>query len=256
VSTDATVNVLNLAQVLQDAAARNLTLELHTYHGANRKLQVAKTRVLGLNDQHLIIAYPQSSGIGPTWDQDQPVEAFLQVNATFFTFKTQVRRVTCQVKLNEKKRIKGMLLARPTHWREGQRRETYRMSLASVEPIEVRLHNMLTLEPATCSLNTHRIIGRLVNASANSLGILLESTRLSDFRIGRSFATSFVLPNTEHELLLMAELRNVRRVRNDEALILGFLLILWPNALDFHKNQQPLARFLNNLQRQQIMKQS
>lgn len=234
-------------KLLKEACARNVPLELHlqTVRGIQ---PVARGRMLKVDEEYVVLETPQVIGRRVAVFPGQEYEAFFTINETLFTFRTKVVETGCSTKLNQLKYTDGLKLLRPQVVRTGQRREAFRTSLALLEDIPVWVHEASAAEPGLVPVHARRFRGRLVDASAGGVGVLLENT-VTRFNIYDPLFIGFTLPGAPKPIAMLVEIRQSRFVLNDTAVRLGLMFLPWPDQVALTRLAAQLTLFLTEVQR-------
>ncbi|MEE9294631.1 MAG: PilZ domain-containing protein [Phycisphaerae bacterium] len=235
------------AEILDAACARNLPLELH-YRAAGDQIMVARTRILDMDDENIFLDRPQSSGGPFSPVRGQAVTADMRLNGRRLGFHAHVTRARCYVRLNDQTRVTGFSISRPTKVEEVQRREDFRLTVASINPIEVRLHEVTDADTTKCLLDAKRAEGSLVDISRGGVCVRVDARQRREFHTQERYFIDFVLPENAGEIVMLTELRHMQQILNGDATRIGLHFLPW--APQFTKPQvQRIARFCADLQR-------
>lgn len=238
----------DLATTLEEACARNVSVELHHYDDVSKELIVTRTRMIGLDDENVLLDSPQSIGKTVSYETGQEVETHFLFASRRYTFCSSITSTRCSVRLNESKTIIGMSVARPADVKDGQRRHEFRISLARIEPISVHLHEASAEDPNACSIDAARFCGRLVNLSSGGVRVRVEKGKRRNVRIGEYFFIEFEIPDGHGPLIFLVELRNVHRIQDNTASLLGFSFLRWTQN-DIRRKERRLEQFGAEMQR-------
>lgn len=240
---------LSTTELLHDACERAVPIELHRVH-RDGSLTVSKARVVFNDEAHIYLDEPQTIGRIVNFELGQTIKAYFWLYDTLFTFDTVVIAPHCLINLNAHKQVKGIAISRPNHIRKGQRRSSFRMSLAANVPVPVLLHEADLVEDSACPIDSKRWRGRLVDVSLGGASILVENEAALHFRIGRTLFLGFTLPQDNHQVIALATIRQVRTLHDGAAHRIGFCFERWPNERHFRGNiESPLQRFIAQLER-------
>ena len=235
------------AEILDAACARNLPLELH-HRAADDQIMVARTRVLDVDDESIYLDLPQRSGGTFSPVRGQAVTAYMRVNGRRLVFHAHVTRARCHVRLNDQTRVAGFSISRPTKVEEAQRREDFRITVASIDPIEVRLHEVTDADTTKCLLDAKRFEGSLVDISGGGVCVRVDAGQRREFHTQERHFIDFVLPENAGEIVMLTELCHAQQILNAEATRIGLQFLPW--TPQFTKPQvQRIARFCAYLQR-------
>jgi c-di-GMP-binding flagellar brake protein YcgR len=123
--------------LLVEAASRNLPADLMVMRGENLQANL-KSRFLLFEDDRLLLEAPTHNGQTVELQPGQFVEVYFKVNHERFGFDTRVVG-DAKAKLEADKPLEAIDVAPPHLLERRQRRRFYRVSVASLEPIEARL---------------------------------------------------------------------------------------------------------------------
>ncbi len=245
-----TAKVGACAIVLHEACARNLPVELHQDTDDDGVL-VARTRVLDLDDECLYVDSVQSVGSSVSFDRKAGIVAYLQLNGTRYSFQSRVVSTGCWVKLNDEKRVRGASLAKPARVEEGQRREDYRVSLATIDLPHISLHEAPDNDPGACPLDAARFQANVVDLSRGGMSILVRAADRRGFRRGALYFVNTEFPDGSGELTLLAEVRHVRRLLDGETTRLGLKFVRW-NGRFTQPILQRVGQYCADVERQSL----
>ncbi len=233
--------------VLDDLCARNASVELH--HISRRdELTVARTRLLGMDENVLYLDKPQSIGKKIHFRKGQRISVNTLVNGVRLRFETEVVDPSCKIELNENVRVRGLTLTRPVKIIDGQRRNDYRASTVCFDTIVVSVHVAGRLAPNASSIDASRFTGRMVNLSRGGLLIKVDREERQEYAYGKQYFASFVLPDDDKELTFWVELRHHRTILEGEADLLGMKFFQWPRD-GYNRKQAATGRFIVEVQR-------
>lgn len=236
--------------LLDEAASRNIAIELH-YMDAAGQLMVGRTRVLGMDDERIYLDMPQSIGKEVRYLCGQRVTAHVQMYGTRYEFNAIVSESRCPVQLNRAKRVEGMALWKPRMAQESQRRHDYRVSFTMVDPVNLLFHEATDPTGHSCLVTARRMQGRVANLSLGGVGVRVDVPPTDKFKIAQRWFLSFQLGDQKDNFLMLAELRHFRSILNDQASIIGFQFLQWPDRHELQRQQQRISRHLTEIQRRQ-----
>jgi len=247
-ATDKKAPIADPAALLEGACARNTPLELFRRVG-DASLPVARARMLDIDGELIYLEEPQTIGMDVRINAGDPLTAFFSRSEALLCFHTTVKSRSCPVRLNARKVVQGMTIRRPANVKPGQRREYFRTSLATQDPIPVRMHEASSQEPATCPIGALRYEGRLVDGSGSGLGVRIDGENCSKFKRFRLFFVTFCVPGTEHRLDTLCEVRQARPILDGHAVRIGMFIHPWPTQRHLTRQIQPFLRYLVEVQR-------
>lgn len=238
------------SDILEGACARNAAMELHS-RTASDELIVAKTRLLDLDRRHLYIDRPQINGKPTSPKRGHEYAAYLQLSGKWYAFRTRVANAGCSVKLNANTQVRGCAVSRPAKIEEGQRREDFRLSVASLDPVDVHFHEVHRKNPDVCPLDTKRFRGRLVDISRGGWAVRIDAQERRSFAIDELFFVSAMLPLNIGEITLLVQSRHCRSILRGEAFRIGFKFVNWNPGFTL-QHLRAVGKFCRDLERHMI----
>ena len=236
--------------VLEEACARNRPVELH-YYNTSGEFFAAKTRLLGIYEDQLLLDTPQSIGKQVHFSAGQPIEAYILTGEHTHTFRAKITKTQCHVKLNQYVTVDGLFITKPALIKEGQRRHDLRMSTAGLEDtIPVTLHDTWSKQAGAAPVNAAVFQGRVTNLSGGGCGLLLETIQCSKLNIGKQMFVGFTLPEQDTELIFQVEIRTVGLTGPKGSMTrLGVQYLNWPNQAYLRRTLRSIEQFVAELQR-------
>ncbi len=239
-------------ELLIEACARNLPIELHRRTSSD-ELVVARSRILGLTDQNILIDTPQSGGRPLPIGKGRRLNVYFQTNNGQYEFQTQVTETRLRFDLNDEVKVLGCALRRPTSIQRGQRREDYRISLASLDEIAAELHEVADNKPDVCPLPSKRFRGRLVDISRGGVAVKVDASERRYFDQGQRFFLTATLPLGFRQVTLLVQLRHQRPILRGDATRLGMKFLFWNPEFTLPQIQT-VGRFCPAVERRSIRK--
>ncbi|GEM_PF-2456262 len=255
------LNLEDPMQLLDEACARNMPVSLHG-KGAHHELSVARSRVLGSDNHVVYLDRPQSIGEKIQFLKRQWVDVYVNIHGQLYTFSGQVREMERIVELNQKKTVVGMTITRPKTIKPGQRRDHFRVSLASGELRFATIHETNRDQPDACPLHAARYRGSLVDISAGGVSMKVDESQTKQFRLGDRLFIEFLLPELSSPssppspVWFLVSVRQIRELLDGTAVRLGLKFESWPDAHRLGKLQNRIQKIVNTLQREQLKKAS
>ena len=236
------------AEILDSACARNLPVEIH-YTNSEDELVIARSRILAVDEENVFLDSPSSDAGSYSPERGQEISAFLLLNKQRLCFDTHVTKSRCFVDLNEQTKVAGFAVSRPKKVGEAQRRQDFRMSVASISHIEVRMHGVLDSDTHKCPIDSVRFHGALVDISRGGICVTVDASQRQKFVTREQIFADFLLPQGHGEIVMLSELRHVKQILNGDANKIGLRFVPWNPQ--FTKPQiQTISRFCADLQRQ------
>jgi c-di-GMP-binding flagellar brake protein YcgR len=237
--------------ILQEACERNVPVELH-YRNRQDEFTLARTRLLAMDEQQLYLDEPQAIGEATVHMPGQILDVYLSLYGTLYTCRVQVISSNCIVALNEQKRVTGMSVTRPAIVKPGQRRAYYRVSLAALDPVKVRMHRTGDIDPNLCPVDATRIQGHLVDLSLGGGSVRIDGMSYTSFGFGKEWFLNFTIPDWIDDARLLTTVRHVRSIVDGTAVRLGLQFSVWPDEHQYRLSLQALQKFLAAMQRRQL----
>ena len=237
--------------LLTQATLRNHQLELQA-SDSEGDMVVARTRVIGFTEGHLVIAQPRGLGKDTRASWFKCVDAYLIMSGKVFRFRTSVVQFGFEYQLNAEKRCSAATLTMPQSLEETQRRNYFRVSMASQPPIQGMAAKLITEEPVHSPLEGPKLEGLVANLSEGGIGIRVETPYHMRYTLDERYSITFTLPGEEKPVMIVGRLMNTRSIRKGEASRFGFMFLHWPDPHFFGKAIQPIRRFVVSCQREQM----
>lgn len=239
------------AALLAEACARNSSIELQ-YDAPGGETMVAKSRILGLDGDHLFLDHPQSIGKVVEFKTGQAIDAYLVLADTRYAFRSLVTELGCIVEINDRKRVVGIVIRRPANIRPGQRRSGFRVGLLGVDAIEPRLHTAIADDRGICPVDAHVFTATLVNLSIGGAGLRVDRADGVQLKLNDPLFMTFFLPGEEEEFYFLTEVRQTRPIDGENAMRAGLKIKAWPTRRDLERTQQRLQRYITEVQRRKL----
>lgn len=239
--------LVDAATLLTEACDRNVPLELHLVDALTSE-PVARGRMLDLTDDRVFIEMPQTIGRAVRLRQTCEYVGYFELGDCLFCFRTTVLEIGCAVRLNRLKQANGVALARPDAVQLGQRRQAFRTSLASADPIQAWAHESQPGLDDQVEIKSRRSRARVIDASAGGVCLLVEQPGLKLTVFDQVFV-SFDIPEDGRLLCFKAEVRQVRSIHEGRAFRIGLVFLPWPDQSQFNRMHEPLVRYLAGVQR-------
>jgi c-di-GMP-binding flagellar brake protein YcgR len=235
--------------ILRDACERNIPLDLQ-YRSSEDELFVARARMLAMDDHHIYLDEPQSIGRPVRFVSGLAVEAYILLKDVRYGFDTVVVETRRTIRLNDQKRVAGIVLRRPGSVRQRQRRNEFRVGLLREGPIPVDLH--AALPDGTSPLDAVRCSGTLLDLSPGGLAVRLDPAAARGIAVNDHLFLVFELPCAPPPLRFLGEVRQRREVADGDVVRLGVRFRPWPSSPEFRRSQTRLQRYAANMQRKRL----
>lgn len=249
-SEDHVVQGPDVQKVLEVAVARHLEVELHIYDDSG-DLSVTQTQLMPIEGNHLVVVQRVPTQQEVPYAQGQDIECYVKVDEPLYYFQSHIRSIRSKTAQDGRTRVDALILTQPKTLEQRQRRNTFRVSLASLGEIRVEFYEIHTLEPMCCPINPLPLTGKLVNVSEGGIGVRVEAIWCPEFEMGRPYIAEFTLPGDDTPLWYVTEYRHDQTILNGNAAILGFKLLDWPDKRDLQQRLRPLVKLHSDIQRRQ-----
>ena len=242
---------------LEAACARNAPVEVVRRELAG-EAPLARGRMLNLTEDTLEVQRVQVVGRNMTFRNGNELDAYFDYSGTVYHFRTTIKSMSEMVQVNAKLVVPAMLIQRPTHVEAGQRRNTFRVSIgARVEVPTVNLWNLGNgAEPGPEGEPPKEqpdFSGRLADASATGLGVLIENITYSRFKHDTRMLASIHFVETPNPLSFLCEVRQTRAVRGGDSTRLGLLITgTFGDKREQQNKQRVLSDYVQKVQREQL----
>lgn len=248
-SKDKTTPVGENVALLNEAADRHLSAELqHTKPSG--EICSSKTRVLVVDDEHLYLDIPISKGKNVAVEVDWVVDVHIRINRQMFAFQSKVVRIDSLIRLNSQKTVRGIQITKPSVLKETQRRNNYRVSTASMAPIDATILDSGSTEAdAEALLHAEGISTRLINLSCGGCGVVLPVDIARGFQSGGLIFVRFELPDESLPFLFQTKICQVAAVLEGQAFRMGLQFVQWPDPVQYKRMLRPLEKFIADAQR-------
>lgn len=245
--SQATETTPDLRRLIHRACAVNLSVDLHlqTYQD---EIHVARARMIRHDDESIEFDQPQATGSKIHFRKNQVVQVYMALDGEIYTFQCRIQATDTFLQLNDAKRVRGLRASMPNRVSRGQRRHDYRVSMASLDPIEVRIHAVKDTNLDVCELNAPRCSGILTNLSFGGARVRVTQSLRHLFSVNHLYFLNFTLPDDEGDLFTPAMLRHEQLVEAIGTVLLGFKFIAWP-SFPQPSNSQRIHHFCMEVQR-------
>jgi len=234
--------------LLEEASARNQGVELH-HIGSNDEILIVKSRILFVDDKCLYLDSPVSNGRPIKMASGWNIDVYTHVLRENITFKSEVMNNNYLIQINKTTTTRGIQITRPSKIWFSQRRNDFRVSMASMTSVQVDVHNVMRDNSEMTSLVAIRAVGRLINVSTGGCAIVLPKERCRQFKSGDILWVGFVLPDIPSPLIFQSELCQIFPVLEGRAMRLGIRFNEWPTPARYLRMQHPIEKFAADAQR-------
>lgn len=244
----ATKSVKNdLDELLAEACDRNAPAEICFAHRNGPPL-IARFRLLELSDEFIRGDKPGKNDQDGHIPKGRPITVHLFIRGARYQFDSVIVEQNSWVQLNSEQRIPGIVLRRPKEISKSERRSSYRVSVAGIDPIQIELARAHPEIPDACLLAPGVIGGRLLNLSAGGAAVLVDRRDLRMPKLGDGFFLGFSLPGSDTPCCELGEVRHALNVEASDSVRLAFAFVKWGGQV-FNHEQRVLSRFIMEQQR-------
>lgn len=237
--------------VLNEASARNLPIELHLDDEHGERV-VARSRVLAADDEQILLDQALVVGADVDLSIGRQVDAFLWVCDSLYRFNSTIIKPRYYIELNVNKGVVGMALANPGELDSTQRRSHYRVLLAALDPMPVKLHTASQDSTHPCPLDAARHSGDLMDLSLGGAALKVHHARAVRFKLNDPIYLSFNLPASNHQHIMLARVRQARNLPDTGNTRLGVQFLPWPSARHLEAERDVMQRFIARVQREHL----
>jgi len=219
-TTDNTAAMNDPAYTAFEAACeRNAPVEVVRRELAG-EAPLARGRMLNLNDTTLEVQRVQVVGRNMAFRVGNDLDAYFDYYGTVYHFRTTIKSMSEMVQVNAKLVVPAMILERPARVEVGQRRTAFRVSIgARAEIPKVSLWFLGDGREAGPEGEPPKdqpdFTGRLADASASGIGLLIENVTYSRFKHDMRALAHVSFSDQPTPLPLLCEVRQTRQVLGD-----------------------------------------
>jgi len=235
--------------ILAEAIDRGVRVEFHRFQ-SGLLMPVASARLVSADGQHLYLDEPHVIGKSIKLSTNADYECYFRLNDELYYFDGTLEATKAKVDLNNAMRTLGVVMKRPAEVRVRQRRQNFRVSLVQESPIRVMLHRAGADRPDAAPLGSRLDEGHLIDASAAGFAIRVDRPiRDHELSVFDRLFISFIVPEPHHEVRVLTELRQIRRVLDNRSTRLGLMALPWPSHGYLSRATMPLDRYIASVQR-------
>ena len=237
-------------ELLADACDRSVMLELH-YEDRSGSLVIGKTRIRALNERQILTEPISLVDRNERIPLGRPVWAHFKIRGNRRQFQTVIEGERVPVTVLGGERVLGVALRRPKDFAESQRRAHVRVSVAAGDAIRVYVARPSPKTPNACEIDEAYSVGRVLNASAGGMTILLPSDGLRQSKVNDRFFLTFTLPDVAGDFHLLGSLRHTRKVESSDSLRGSFAFKPWDGSV-LRFDQRRIQRFIVEREREHL----
>ena len=248
-SESAIVEQTEVSEMLEGLCARNSAGEVH-YDLSSENIRTARFRFLTVDSEALCIDQPHNIDQAVTLSSGQAVTVYFTHENDRWSFESRVDRLRRIVRLNDKKRIVGMSLARPYELKVQQRRRDYRVGIASLGR-RCRMTFESKRSPLACDLGAEVLDCSIRDISARGMALVIHPDEPLRVKHGTRVFLEFSVEDSGETNVCLAELCHVEQLGADKKQLWGMRLVPTP-GVDFEDFQADLAHFVADEQRKKL----
>lgn len=264
VQSDASA-AINGLDLLKEACDRNVPVEVFRCTDLGMR-PPARGRLIQLDDEELVIEKLQVIGATYELTSGTRLEGYFRFGGQLFRFVTWVRESRIAARLNGRLVVPALKLERPTLVEPGQRRSVYRISLATradAPGAEVWLTAPHVPRPedggdfgaapsggSPPPARPPEFRGRLVDASDNGLGVVLQQCIYSRLKHMQQVWLRLYLPEEAEPMDFLATVRHTTPVRETDARV--GLHLVDDGSSGHARKVRRLTTYLTRVQREQL----
>lgn len=244
-TTESVGNALD--ELLAEACERNASAEICFEHRDGPPL-IARVRLLELSDEFIRADKPGKNDQGGHIPQGRPITVHVFIRGARYQFDSVIVDQSAWIQLNNERRVPGIVLRRPKEVLKSERRSSYRVSLAGIDPIQIELARGHPDIRDACLLSPGVFGGRILNLSVGGAAVLVDRRDLRTANRGERFFLGFSLPSVEEPCCQLGEVRHVMNIEASESIRLAFAFQQWGGRM-YGREQNILSRFITEQQR-------
>ena len=236
-----------LDELLAEACDRNAPAEICFAHGHGQPL-IARVRLLELSDEFIRADKPAKNDQDGHIPQGRPITVHVFIRGARYQFESVIVDQSAWIQLNSEQRIPGIVLRKPKEISRSERRSSYRVSLAGIDPIQIELAWGHPDIRDACLLSPGVFGGRMLNLSAGGVAVLIDRRDLRTAKPGNRYFLGFSLPDVKERCCQLGEVRHVMNIEVSESIRLAFAFVPCGGRM-FSREQNILTRFITEQQR-------
>lgn len=244
-TTESVGNALD--ELLAEACNRNAMAEICFEHRNGPPL-IARVRLLELSDEFICADKPGKNDQDGHIPHGRPITVHVFIRGARYRFDTVIVDQRAWIQLNSGQRIPGIALRKPKEISRSERRSSYRVSLAGIDPIQIELAWGHPDIRDACLLSPGVFGGRMLNLSAGGVAVVIDRRDLETAERGDRYFLGFSLPGVEEPCCQLGEVRHVMNIEASESIRLAFAFVPWGGRI-FSREQSILTRFITEQQR-------
>lgn len=243
-------HLVTVDEFLAEACARNTPAELH-FDASNGARLVARVRFMDLMPGRILTDAPATRDTDGPVPTDTPVTVHFRLNGGRWQFDSLIEQSAIDVQLNKREMVRGLALRKPQKLTDSQRREDFRVSVASRDPISVALVRCRPDLGDACSVDGPRWTARIVDLSAGGTAVVMHRRSLGAVKRSQRFYLTFDLPGVDSAFCMVGSVRHTRELHEGESIRIAFAFRDWTTAT-LKPDQLRIARFVAEHQRAMI----
>lgn len=179
----------------------------------------SRGRLIAITDDHIKIDGLQVIGRHAMVGEGDEVTVFYAGEEVIYTFRTTIASTSEPVTLENGVEFDAVVLAQPRTIERGQRRTSFRVSLAMADQtVEVEVFGPLEAQVRTGwqprSGVKPDLTGTIVDASERGIGLLIRDEWHTRFRVFDRWACRFTLPESNEVIDILAEVRRAEAIED------------------------------------------
>ncbi len=239
-----------VAQFLANACERNASA-LIQFEPSDGPIVTARARLLGLTERHILADKPAITGESGHIPIGRPISVHVSLNGARFQFASRIEPGRRWVQLNSRQRVPGIAMRKPIEILRAERRSSFRISLAGIDPIPIEMVRSHPDVRDACPVDARVIPGRLINISATGVAVLIACRFLQCAERRERYFLSFMLPGSEMEFCMLGSIRHVRVIKASDSFRLALSFMQWGERR-FSTDEDLITRFIAEQQRRML----
>ncbi|GJM24268.1 MAG: hypothetical protein DHS20C16_06830 [Phycisphaerae bacterium] len=238
-----------VTDVLQGLCARNVSGDIH-YALNSEHFRTARFRFLTIESDAICIDQPHNIDEEVSVKSGEGITVYFTQGNDRWSFESRVEKLRRIVRLNDKKRVVGMALALPESLRIQQRRDDYRVGVASLGK-RCQVVKESDLCPDACDVTAKAYPCTIRDISAKGMAIVLYASEMPRVQNGTRFFVEFELGDGHGVRVAIAKLCHSKTIGAEHKQLWGLRFVPMP-TVDFEEQKADLAHFVAEVQRMKL----
>lgn len=251
---DRIVNDAERDSILSQACERNLPIEVML--PVEEQPVPLRSRLLkagAAGGELTVIEAPTRDGASVMLHPDEQLNVTMMFGGQRYGFRTVVK-TRGRMQLAASVEVPTLSVESPTKLYKLQRRRFFRVRIPGMQPLVVKC--ILRKDGGGKRDEFVRFDSSAIDISSGGMAIKVPAAHLSAVVVGRKMALVFRLEGFARPLRLLAEVRNLRAIKETGDTIAGLQFVEWHRTLTGRKAINTITRFVVRRQRAELKKRS